>query len=74
MWRLVDNGAARPGVGVDLGLVEGGHVEEGRLIATVLHLPFCPPCNNSAESITANLCLLSILPPPPTFTQQWQQA
>lgn len=24
MWRLVDNGAARPGVGVDLGLVEGG--------------------------------------------------
>lgn len=53
MWRLVDNGAARPGVGVDLGLVEGGHVEEGRLIATVLHLPFRPPCNNSAESITA---------------------
>lgn len=67
MWRLVDNGAARPGVGVDLGLVEEGHVEEGRLIATVLHLPFCPPCNNSAESITANLCPLSTPPPPPNI-------
>lgn len=62
MWRLVDNRTARPGVGVDLGLGEterGG----GSLIATVLHLPLCLPHNNSAESITANLCLLHRLSP-----------
>lgn len=39
---------------------EGG----GSLIATVLHLPLCLPQNNSAESITANLCLLHSLSTP----------
>lgn len=76
MWRLVDNGAARPGVGVDLGLGEW-RGRGGSLIATVLHLPLCRPQNNSAESITANLCLLQRLSsraPSPLFTQQWQQA
>lgn len=61
MWRLVDKRTAHPGVGVDLGL--GARVG-GSLIATVLHLPLCLPQNNSAESITANLCLLHRLSTP----------